>query len=120
MNEEMILEIRILDELDNDERSILAKALTVVAPDLLEKIVSNIPLTPGPRLRLDDVLADYAQRVMTPDYRHTPESEEIERLLGRLRRIQPVQWERLKGGTWKKGDPIPRGMARYEEIEDDA
>lgn len=114
------MEIRIFEHLNEREAALVTRALSLYAPDLLEQMQAGASLAPGPRLRLEDVLYRYMGRIMTPDDRHTPGSEEVERLIGRLLEIQPIEWDRLKGGSWKKGDPIPRGMARYEEIEDDA
>ena len=110
----------ILEQLDDDDRSLVVEVLSRKAPDLLATLEQGVTLTPGPRVRLHDVLLEAwsLEWVKNDGPTPTPRIDAIEALVRKLDRIQPRQPEQLvTAGPWKRGDPIPRGMDRYKEID---
>ena len=107
----------ILEQLDDGDRALVVEVLSRKAPDLLTALEQGVALTPGPRVRLEDVLDEAAVLEWVKYDGPTPRADAIEALVHKLEKIQPRQVERLVvGKPWKRGDPIPRGMDRYKEI----
>ena len=107
----------ILEQLD-DDGALVVEVLSRKAPDLLTALEQGVTLTPGPRERLRDVLDEAAALEWVKNDGPTPRADAIEALVRKLERIQPRQTERTAAaGPWKRGDPIPRGMDRYREID---
>ena len=108
----------ILELLGDDDRALVVEVLSHNAPDLLTALEQGVTLTPGPRERLHDVLDEEAVLEWVKYDGPTPRADTIEALVRKLEKIQPRQRERLvTAGPWKRGDPIPRGMDRYKEID---
>ena len=112
--------MEILEQLDDDDRSLVVEVLSHNAPDLLTALEQGVTLTPGPRERLEDVLLEAwsLEWVKNDGPTPTPRTDAIEALVRKLDRIQPLQTElTAAAGHWKRGDPIQRGMDRYKEID---
>ena len=108
----------ILEQLDDDDRALVVEVLSRKAPDLLTALEQGVTLTPGPRERLRDVLLEEFSLEWVKYDGPTPRADAIEALVRTLGKIQPRKKERLVAGRpWKRGDPIPRGMDRYKEID---
>jgi len=110
--------VGILEQLDGDDRALVVQVLSHNAPDLLAALEQGVTLTPGPRERLSDVLDEACVLEWVKNDGPTPRADAIEALVRKLDRIQPLQTElTAAAGPWKRGDPIPRGMDRYREID---
>ena len=108
----------ILEQLDDDDRALVVEVLRHYAPDLLAALEQGVTLTPGPRERLTDMLAEEHTLEWVKNDGPTPRADAIEAVIRKLERIQPRQRERTAAGQpWKRGDPITRGMDRYREID---
>ena len=108
----------ILELLGDDDRALVVEVLSHNARDLLTALEQGVTLTPGPRVRLEDVLLEAWSLEWVKNEGPTPRADAIEVLVHKLEKIQPRQVERTAaGGPWKRGDPIPRGMDRYKEID---
>ena len=109
----------ILEQLDDDDRTLVVEVLSRHAPDLLTVLEQGVKLTPGPRERLTDVLDEECvlEWVKNKDG-PTPRADAIEAVVRKLAKIQPLQTERIVAGRpWKPGDPSVHGMDRYKEID---
>jgi hypothetical protein len=111
----------ILEQLDDADRALVVEVLSRKASDLLTALEQGVTLTAGPRERLhDELLEEYSLEWVTYEG-PTPRADSIEALVRKLETIQPLQTDRLVAGRpWKRGDPIARGMDRYEEIDREA
>jgi len=110
--------VGILEQLDGDDRALVVEVLSHNAPDLLTALEQGVTLTPGPRERLHDVLAEEFSLEWVKNDGPTQRADRIEALVHKLKKIQPRQTERLVAGRpWKRGDPSVRGMDRYKEID---
>jgi hypothetical protein len=110
--------VGILEQLDDDDRALVVEVLSHNAPDLLTALEQGVTLTPGPRERLSDVLDEEAVLEWVKNDGPTPRADAIEAVVRKLEKIQPRQTElTAAAGPWKRGDPIPRGMDRYREID---
>jgi hypothetical protein len=111
--------MNIFDLLDEFEAALMTEILERKSPDLLEMLREGSGLRPGERERMYDNLFEEASMSMTKDWFETPRFFAIEALIQHLGKHIPRQPERLANWGWKKGDPIPRGMDRYRERDED-